>query len=104
MEPRVERYQFRLEVRGQIAKCGGRVVVDDDGMCRLQVWMFSPEQSSILLEVTDCDSVEQLWPLFRKVCDHRGVRAIDCRRSEPHLEPWGPVPHGAGHSSDDSAS
>lgn len=98
MEPRVERYTFRFEVRGAPADCSGRIVVDDDGAYRLQIWMRSPEQSNILLEVTDCTAEDQLWPLFRKVCDYRGVRAVDYRRREPVIGKWSPIPHAAGRS------
>ncbi len=98
MEPRVDRYTFRLEFRGEFGECGGRVVVGDDGLARLQVWMFTSEQRNVLLEVTGCDDVGDLWPLFRKVCDYRGVKALQYRRIRPSFGPWEDVPHGAGPS------
>lgn len=99
MEPQVTRYTFRFEVRGTIADCSGRVILDDAGLRKLQVWMRSPEQANILLEVTGCKDEETLWKLFRKVCDYRGVRVIQYRVRLPVIGKWGPVPFGAGHSS-----
>ncbi len=102
MEPRVERYTFRLEVRGVTAECGGRIVVDDAGKLRLQVWMRSPEQANILLEVLECTKTDQLWKLFRKVCDYRGVRGLTYRQRSPERGQWTDIPHGAGRAIADS--
>jgi hypothetical protein len=98
MESRVERYTFRLEVRGATADCGGRIVVDESGKIRLQVWMRSPEQANILLEVLECTKTDQLWKLFRKVCDYRGVRGLQYRQRTPEPGQWTDTPHAAGRS------
>ncbi len=92
MEPQVERYAFRIRCRGETATCGARILVEG-GRYSLQMWMRSPEQPNVLLEVQPVRSRQALWPLFRKICAYRGVDLIEHRRDHgTHKDDWKPVP------------
>lgn len=91
MERQVERYTFRLQSRKQTGEYDGRVLIDD-GLFTLQIWMRTPEQPNILLEVKALPERAALWPLFRVLCEHRGVVPLEMRSTDGALGPWEPIP------------
>ncbi len=91
MEPHVDRYTFRLQLRKQTGEYDARVI-ERDGAFSLQVWMSTPEQPDILLEVKPVRDGEKIWPLFRALCVHRGVVPLERRRRDGALGPWEPIP------------
>lgn len=91
MESKVERFVFRCTWRGDSAEFGGRIVEDEEGAFTMQMWMRSPQHSNILIEVAPVDDRDDLWPLFMKACEHRGVRPTEYRLDDPRGE-WQPLP------------
>ncbi len=95
MESKVERYLFRVLFRRETLECGGRIVEDEDGRFKLQMWTATPQNANVLLEVAPLDDREALWPLFHQVANHRGMTLLEYR-PEPMLgREWQPVPGAA---------
>ncbi|MFN3198413.1 MAG: hypothetical protein ACE366_08365 [Bradymonadia bacterium] len=82
MDYTVHQYRFRLEYRGRTVEVGGRSLENEDGQFNLQTRLSSPQQNKILLEVQFCDDEERIWPLFWRVCQHRGVLPIAYKRQK----------------------
>lgn len=92
MESKAERFMFRVRYRKETHEFGGRIVTDEAGQYKLQMWATSPQHRNILVEVMPLDDREKLWPLFHKVCAHRGMELLGYR-PDPHLgADWEPVP------------
>lgn len=94
MERQVERYKFRLQWHGESGEVGGRVVIEEDAQLRLQIWMHTSLNANILLEVGPVQAREVIWPLFRKLCEYKGIVPLEFRRVELPTgpEPWLPIP------------
>lgn len=90
----IHRYRFRLDYRGQTSDVLGRCIERPDGHFNLQVWLRDAQQPSIMLEVQFCPNEDDVWPLFWKVCAHRGVRPMGVQRQKADggFTDWKPVP------------
>ena len=92
METKVERYTFRFKIRQLVAECDGRILIDEDEMFSMQVWLRTAEHATVRLEVEPVETREALWPLFRAVCGHRGYAPVEMRSLDGRLGPWVPIP------------
>ncbi len=93
MERHVQRYQFRMIWRGQTFETSGRILRSPDTVT-LQVWMRSPEQPDILLEVLDGRDDADLWRRLHLLSGFRGVEVLEYRPEGGGREAWAPVPGG----------
>lgn len=94
MESKVERYLFRVLFRRETHEFGGRIVEDEDGRFKLQLWATTPQNANVLLEVAPLDEREALWPLAHKVAEHRGMTLLEYRPDPYRGADWQPVPGG----------
>lgn len=94
MERQVERYKFRLQWHGESGEVGGRILFEEDKTCRLQVWIRTSNNANIMLEAGPVKKPAEVWPLFRKLCEYKGIVPLEYRRVELPTgpEPWLPVP------------
>jgi len=92
MESKVERYIFRVMHRRETHEYGGRIVEDEDGRFKLQMWARSPQHANVLLEVAPIDDREGLWPLLHKVANHRGMTVLEYRPEPARGRDWRSVP------------
>lgn len=94
MERQVERYKFRLQWHGESGEVGGRIVIDEGPDFRLQLWLRTSLNANILLDVGPVKKRESIWPLFRALCEYKGVVPLEFRRIELPTgpEPWLPIP------------
>ncbi len=92
MESKVERYVFRVLYRRETHQFGGRIVEDEDGRFSLQMWATSPQHANILVEVAPVDDRDDLWPLFHKAANHRGMTVSEYRVDPSAGADWKMVP------------
>lgn len=93
MERHVQRYQFRMIWRGQTFETSGRVLQGPEEL-KLQVWMRSPEQPDILLEVLDGEDEADLWRRLHLLAGYRGVEVLEYRSKRGTRDGWAPLPGG----------
>lgn len=94
MERRAERYQFRMALRGLTFESGGRVLYEPDGEMTLQIWMRTPEQPDILLEVAEGRDLDDLWRRLHLLAYVRGLVVSEYRTERGARGGWEPIPHG----------
>lgn len=93
MEHVIHRYRFRVEYHGRTGDYDGRIVEYSDRGFELRIWVRTAEQPDMLLEVQPVPTLDDIWPLFRTLCDHRGVLIHQYRMmSDRGIGPWMPVP------------
>ncbi|MCA9545180.1 MAG: hypothetical protein KC613_12340 [Myxococcales bacterium] len=93
MERHVQRYQFRMIWRGQTFETSGRILRSPEEL-KLQVWMRSPEQPDILLEVLDGVDEADLWRRLHLLAGYRGVDVLEYRTERSGRDGWAPMPGG----------
>lgn len=95
MESKVQRYVFRVLYRRETHQFTGRIVEHEDGRFSLQMWATSPQHANILIEVAPVDERDDVWPLFHKAANHRGMTISEYRPEPLAGEDWQMVPGGA---------
>ena len=95
MERTVERYKFRLHLYGSPGEYSGRIIIDGK-METLQIWYKTPNEPNGLLEVGPVDKRKAMWPLFRRLCEYKGIIPLEFRRTQLSTgpAPWEPIPGG----------
>lgn len=94
MERRAERYQFRMSLRNVAFESSGRIVYEPDGLMTLQIFMRTPDQPDILLEVADGRTLDDLWKRLHALAYVRGLQMHEYRTERGERGGWEAVPFG----------
>ena len=92
MEYQVERYKFRLRRHKRTADYHGRILIDEDKLHSLQIWMTNVHNAKIRLEVAPVKQRKKLWQLFQALCEARGTEPLEYIDIDEVGAAWKPVP------------
>ncbi len=92
MEYQVERYKFRLRWNNRIGDYHGRILIDEDKLVSLQVWMRNHHNAKVQLEVAPVKQRAKMWKLFHSLCEARGTDPLEYKDIDSPGAGWIPIP------------
>lgn len=83
-----------MSIRGYHFETSGRILYESDGEMILQIWMRTPDQPEMLLEVAGGRDEDDLWRRLHELAYVRALVVTEYRTERDERGGWEPIPFG----------